>query len=323
LIRVGILGTARIARSFFSAPLRNARILAIASREQSKADAFGDEFKIPHRYGSYERLLDDPDIDAVYIPLPQHLHCEYTIKAAQAGKHVLVEKPAALNAAEIQSMMAACQHSGVFLMEAFMYRFKSIQRRVKEIIASGQIGNITYIDFNWCFNIRNLVRSAFRMDRLKGGGAMYDLGIYGIDFIRFITGHEPELVNATIRRESRDGVDMFAHIEYAIGDAIATVTAAFNTDANYYAIGGEKGSLLARSALSGRSVENTLQIHMLEVDTQTEEKFPPENPFIAELEYFARCIEHKEKPFPDAENSLKNLRLLEEVFAKAMERVLS
>ncbi|MBM2840779.1 MAG: Gfo/Idh/MocA family oxidoreductase, partial [Bacteroidetes bacterium] len=283
------------------------------------ADAFAYEFNIPRSYGSYEALLADPDIDAVYIPLPQHLHCEFAIKAAQAGKHVLVEKPAALTAAEIEFMIAACRQNGVFFMEAFMYRFKSIQRRVKEIIASGQIGGITYIDFNWCFNIRNLVRSAFRMDRAKGGGAMYDLGIYGIDFIRFITGLEPEFIHATIRRESRDGVDMFAHVQYLIGDAVATVTAAFNTDANHYAIGGEKGSVLARAPLSGRAVENTLQIHMLDVDTLVEEKFPPENPFVAELEYFAQCIERNEQPFPDGENSLRNLRLMEEVFAKGSE----
>ena len=316
MVRVGILGTARIARAFFGRGLQNAVISAIASRDKSKADAFGAEFEIPRRYGSYEVLLRDPEVDAVYIPLPQHLHCEYTIKAARAGKHVLVEKPAALNVAEVKSMLSSCRENGVFLMEAFMYRFKRIQQRAKEIINSGQIGRVTYIDFNWCFHIGTLARSAFRMDRQTGGGALFDLGIYGIDFIRFIMDAEPQLLSAHVYREPPGGVDVFSHVIFKIGDATAVVTAAFNTDANYYAICGEKGSLYARAALAGRWTENVLHMHLLGDDQFLEERFPPENPYTSELEYFALCIEEKRKPFPDGENSLKNIGMLEEVFAR-------
>lgn len=322
MIKVGILGTARIARAFFSAPLRNAEIVAIASREKSKAEAFGAEFNIPRCFGSYEELLADPGIDAVYIPLPQHLHCEYTLKAAEARKHVLVEKPAALSTAEAQSMIAACERHDVYLMEAFMYRFKSIVRRMKEVVASGEIGLVNYIDLSWCFNIRQVVRSQFRLDRSQGGGAMYDLGVYGIDFVRFITGDEPRFVQGSIYRESPDGVDMFSHIEYHAGNVVAVATAALNTDANYVSIGGTLGSLFARAALAGNQVENILQVHLLKGDVLREERFPPENPYITELDYFARCIERKEQPIPGGENSLKNLRLVEEVFARATEQVM-
>jgi predicted dehydrogenase len=322
LIKVGILGTARIVRAFFSAPLQNAAIMAIASREQLKADTFADEFNIPRRYGSYERLLADPDIEAVYIPLPQHLHCEYTVKAAQAGKHVLVEKPAALSTAEVQAMIASCQRNGVYLMEAFMYRFKSIIRRMKEIVASREIGQMNYIDFNWCFNIKQVMRSPFRLARGQGGGSMYDLGIYGIDFVRFMTDAEPQLESAAIKRETPVGVDMMAHALYKSGDVLAPCTSSLMTDSNHVLIGGTLGSLSARAALAGNTVENTLQIHLLQGDVLREEKFPAENPYITELEYFARCIEHKERPFPDAENSLKNIRLVEQVFAKATEPML-
>jgi len=319
VLKVGILGTARVARAFFGAPLENATIVAIASRDQSKADAFGSELHIPRRYGSYERLLADPDVEAVYIPLPQHLHCEYTIKSAQAGKHVLVEKPAALSVVEVQTMIAACQDNGVYLMEAFMYRFRRIQQRVKEILASGHVGDVRYIDFNWCMNTSVLQRGEFRMDPKLGGGAMYDLGIYGIDFIRFVTHAEPTLLNARVHRESSKGVDLFSHAEFSIGDIFATVTVGFNSDANNYTIGGERGSLFARAAVSGRSADSTLQIHLLGGDTLIEEKFPPENPYISELEYFARCVEQHERPFLDGENSLKNLLLLEQIFASAQE----
>jgi predicted dehydrogenase len=317
VIKIGILGTARVARAFFCAPLQNATIVAIASRDQSKADAFGAEFDIPRRYGTYEQLLADPDIQAVYIPLPQHLHCEYTVKAAEAGKHVLVEKPAALSVAEVQTMIGACQNNSVYLMEAFMYRFRRIQQRVQEILASGQVGDIRYIDFNWCMNTSVLQRGAFRMDPKLGGGAMYDLGIYGIDFIRFITHAEPTLLNARAHRESSKGVDVFSHAEFRIGNIFATVTVGFNSDANNYTIGGEKGSLFARAAVSGRSAESVLQTHLLGGDTLIEEKFPPENPYITELEYFARCVERHEKPILDGENSLKNLLLFEQILTSA------
>jgi xylose dehydrogenase (NAD/NADP) len=322
LIKFGILGTARIARAFFSAPLQNAAIVAIASREQSKADTFGAEFNIPRCYDSYERLLADPDIEAVYIPLPQHLHCEYTIKSAQAGKHVLVEKPAALSVAEVQAMSAACQRNGVYLMEGFMYRFKSIVRRMKEIVASGEIGQMNHIDLNWCFNIKQVVRSPFRLDRRQGGGSMYDLGVYGIDFVRFMTDAEPQLVSAAITRETPDGVDMMTHALYKAGNVLAACTSGLMTDSNYVLIGGTLGSMSAQAALAGNTVENVLQIHHLKGDVLREERFPPENPYITELEYFARCIEHKERPFPDGENSLKNLRLVEDVFDKATKNVL-
>lgn len=317
MVRVGILGTARIARAFFGVPMRDASIVAVASREKSRAEEFGKEFNIPRRYGSYEQLLIDPDIDAVYISLPQHLHCEYTVKAAHAGKHVLVEKPVALTSAEVRSMIDACEERGVFLMEAFMYRFKEIQKRLKEIVTSGTIGKVTYIDFNWCFHIGTLVRSAFRMDPSTGGGALYDLGIYGVDFIRFVMNEEPRLLHAQIQRGISDGVDMFSHAVFEIAQATATVTASFSTDANFYAVCGEKGSIYARAALAGRPVENVLQIHMLGGDELIEERFPPENPYINELEYFARCIEAGEKPLPGGENGLRNIQLLEKIFASA------
>jgi D-xylose 1-dehydrogenase (NADP+, D-xylono-1,5-lactone-forming) len=207
------------------------------------------------------------------------------------------------------------------LMEAFMYRFKSIIRRMKEIVASGEIGQMNYIDFNWCFNIKQVLRSPFRLDRSQGGGSLYDLGIYGIDFVRFMTDAEPRLISAAFRKESPDGVDMLAHALYRSGGVLAACTSSLMTDSNYVLIGGTLGSMSARAALAGNIVESALQIHHLQGDVLREERFPPENPYIAELEYFARCIEHKERPFPDAENSLKNIQLLEEVFRKATESV--
>lgn len=318
MIRFGILGTASIARAFFDRPMENARIIAVASRDKEKADAFADQFKIPKRYGSYDALLADSELDAVYIPLPQHLHCEYTVKAAKAGKHVLVEKPAALSSAEARTMVAACKKSDVFLMEAFMYRFKRIHARVKEIVDSGLIGELRYIDFNWCFNIGQLVRSPFRLDKKKGGGALYDLGIYGIDFLRYITGSEPKLMGAYLRKDHPGGVDLFSHTVFTIDAVAGAVTCGFTTDANYYALNGTLGSLHVPGSLSGRAVKNTISIHLLQGDKRYEETFTAENPYILEMEYFARCIEQRKRPAPDGENSVQNLKILERIFKRAM-----
>jgi len=317
MVRFGILGTAKIAQAFLGHRFENAEILAVASRDPSKARAFAAKHGISRFYGSYERVLADPDIDAVYIPLPQHLHCEYVIKAAEARKHVLVEKPAALSVSEIERMMVSCENNGVLFMEAFMYRFKRLHHRVKEIIESGLIGKLHYIDFNWCFNIHKLARSDFRLKRETGGGALYDLGVYGVDFFRFVAGREPRLNEAYVRRDSPDGVDTFSHVICTIGDICAAMTCGFTSDANYYVVSGELGSIYVPGSLSGRYVENLLQVHLHEGDNRYEECFAPENPYVNELEYFARCVESGQVPTPGFGDSLGNLKFIEAIFRHA------
>lgn len=317
MIRFGILGAARIARAFFREPLEGVEIRAVASRDKSNAEAFAAEFGIPKSYQGYEALLADPEIDAVYIPLPQHLHAEYTIKAAQAGKHVLVEKPAALNSAEVKKMTAACRKHDVLYMEAFMYRFLRIHNRAKEIIAEGTIGELRHIDYHLSFNAWARGLEGFRLHKETGGGALYDLGIYAADFLRFITDSEPKLVKAYMRRAKPDGVDLFTHAVYTIDKIIATVSCGFNCDANYYTLAGERGSIHAPVALSGRPDQHSLLLHFHKDNSRKEEVFPPESPFKFEIEYFARCIERNEQPFLDAANSLKNAQLLDELFKRA------
>ncbi len=313
MVRIGILGTAAIARAFFGTPLRHAVFDAVASRSHAKAVEFARNHGIPRAYGSYEELLADREIDAVYIPLPQFLHCTYTEKAAAAGKHVLVEKPAAPTVAEVERMTAACRHHGVVFMEAFMYRFKTIHHRVRDLVTDGSFGPIRYVDFNWCFNIHALRRSAFRLDPAAGGGALNDLGIYGVDFLRFLGLPEPEVVHAHVTRDHADGVDMFAHVTLTAGSTLMALTSGFTCDANYYAIAGERGSVFVPGSLSGRMVANTLTTHFFAKDTRQVEDFPVENPYVAEVEHFAQCILHGTPPDPGGEGSLANIRVLEAI----------
>ena len=218
MIRVGILGTARIAPRILDRPASGALIDAVASRDPAKAREFAAKYGIPRAYGSYEELLGDPSLDAVYMPLPQHLHCEFTVKAAAAGKHVLVEKPAAMSVAEVRRMEDACTAAGVLYMEAFMYRFMRVHQRAREIAQSGTIGKIRRVVLEWAFNFGLVKRSAFKFDRSLGGGALYDLGIYGIDFLRFITGDEPRILRAVMQRRSGTGIDEYTRAEFMLGD---------------------------------------------------------------------------------------------------------
>ncbi len=164
------------------------------------------ELGIPRAYGSYEALLADPDVDAVYIPLPNHLHRAWTIAAARAGKHVLCEKPLALTAADAEAMVDACRDAGVVLMEAFMYRLHPSWVAVRELVASGRIGRLRAVDSWFSYfnddpaNIRNILEA--------GGGALYDIGCYNVNLSRMLFGTEPSRVEAAVERDPVSGVDV-------------------------------------------------------------------------------------------------------------------
>lgn len=182
---MGILGTASIAsRQVIPALMRseNCEFHAIASRSESKLELFKDLCQ--KKYTSYDQLLDDPEIEAVYIPLPNHLHCEWTIKALHAGKHVLCEKPLAMDYEECQDMFHAAQESGKLLMEAFMYRHTNKARRIVEIIESGVLGEIKHISSTFGFDIND--PKNVRLCKRTGGGALFDLGCYSINLIDMI-----------------------------------------------------------------------------------------------------------------------------------------
>jgi predicted dehydrogenase len=191
VLRWGLLGTARINRMLIP-PLRVSarnRLLAVASRDAGKAVAYAKEWGIDRAHGSYEALLADPEIDAVYVPLPNHLHAEWTVRALRAGKHVLCEKPLALTVAEVDAMERAAREKGGVLAEAFMYRHHPQTLKVKDLVEGGAIGAL------------RLVRGTFscQLDRPNdvrlrpewGGGCLWDVGCYPLSFARFVLGAEP------------------------------------------------------------------------------------------------------------------------------------
>jgi predicted dehydrogenase len=163
--------------------------MAVASRSQEKADAYAREKKIKRAYGSYEALLADPEIDVIYNPLPNHLHSEWSIKAIEAGKHVLCEKPLALSLEEIDAMTAAAEKTGRIIAEAFAYRAHPHMGKVKEILDSGKLGKIKMVHGSFTFVMTN--QDDIRWDPTMGGGALWDIGCYPLSFARTVLGTEP------------------------------------------------------------------------------------------------------------------------------------
>lgn len=188
----GLLSTARINRALIP-PLQASKrnhLLAVASRSQATANAYAKEKKIPRAHGSYEALLADPEIDVIYNPLPNHLHAEWTIKAVEAGKHVLCEKPLALSVAEVDAIQAAAQKHGRIVAEAFMYRHHAQTLKVQELVQNGSIGTLKLIRGSFSF-ILSREEDIRLLDPAMGGGSIWDVGCYPISYTRTVLGENP------------------------------------------------------------------------------------------------------------------------------------
>jgi D-xylose 1-dehydrogenase (NADP+, D-xylono-1,5-lactone-forming) len=203
----GLLSTARINQALIP-PLRQSkrnRLTTVASRSMERAKQYGRDWNIPNALGSYEALIADPEIDVIYNPLPNHLHAEWTIKAALAGKHVLCEKPLALSLEEVDSISAAAQKGGVVVMEAFMYRHHPQTLRIKELIGAGQLGDIKILRGSFTFPLDR--KDDIRWKPEWGGGSLWDVGCYPVSYSMMITGTAPEEVMGW-QIQSSTGVDL-------------------------------------------------------------------------------------------------------------------
>ena len=190
ILRWGLLSTARINRAILTAMPHSPRnvVTAVASRSAARAAAYAAEWKIPRTFASYEAMLADPDVDVIYNSLPNALHTEWTLKAVQAGKHVLCEKPLALTVADVDAIAAAAQQAGVVVAEAFMYRHHPQTLRVKEMIGQGAVGEMRLLRGAFSYLLTN--RSDVRLLPELGGGSLWDVGCYPISFARFLAGFQ-------------------------------------------------------------------------------------------------------------------------------------
>ncbi|WP_438444376.1 Gfo/Idh/MocA family protein [Gorillibacterium sp. sgz5001074] len=227
-IKWGVLGYARIAKMSLIPAIRqagNSELYAVASRDPEKRKECEELFGPAKLYGTYEELLDDPDVQAVYIPLPNSMHKEWAIKAMAKGKHVLCEKPMALDAAETLDMIEASKRCGVWLMEAFMYRFTDLADKVKAVVAGGEIGPVRAISSTYRFFLDR--PNTIKVKPELGGGSLYDVGCYPVSFINMITGKLPVSCAADAQMENGVDVSFSGVLKYDDG-VIATVSCGFN-----------------------------------------------------------------------------------------------
>jgi predicted dehydrogenase len=221
----GILSTAKIGREKVIPGMQKgavSRVLAIASRDQATAEAVARSLGIPRAYGSYEALLADPDIQAIYNPLPNHLHVPWSIRALEAGKHVLCEKPIALNTEEARTLLAARDRAGLVVAEAFMVRHAPWWQRVRALVREGRLGRVAAIQTAFSYylddpgNIRNMPEI--------GGGGLMDIGCYAIATARYIWGAEPLRVASLIERDPAMGTDRLTSAVLQFPDGHLTFT---------------------------------------------------------------------------------------------------
>ncbi len=231
-LRWGLICTARINRRLIPAirAAERSELVAVASRDLARAQEYARQWAIPRAHGSYETLLADPDVDVIYNALPNHLHCEWTVRAAEAGKHVLCEKPLALTTEEVDRIAEAARCNGVVVFEAFMYRHHPQTLKVQELVQQGEIGEIRLVQAAFAFNLDN--PGDYRLDAAQGGGALWDVGCYPVSFARAVLGAEPVEVSGW-QRLGKSGVDMtFAgQMRFASG-ALAQFGCSF--EAAYY-----------------------------------------------------------------------------------------
>ncbi len=243
-LRIGVLGAARIARLFVDAvrPSAKVTVTAVASRDVERAKSFARELGIARVHASYDALFADPDIDAVYVPLPNNLHAQWSIEAASAGKHVLCEKPLAANAAQARAMFEAARKHGVYLVEAYPYRAQPQTLKVRELLAAGAIGRLQLIQASFGFPLTDAAN--IRMDPALAGGALMDAGSYPVSFVRTVAGVAPSRVLA-LSRWGSTGVDVstMATLEHADG-LLAQISCSFTTARHRHAfIAGDAGSI--------------------------------------------------------------------------------
>jgi xylose dehydrogenase (NAD/NADP) len=261
-LRWGILGTAKIAYEALIPAIRASRngvLKAVASRDQGRALEFAERWRIPASNGTYEALLEDPGIDAVYIPLPNSEHLSWTLEAVRSGKHVLCEKPLGMNSAECQEMDAAAREHGVILMEGFMYRFHPRTERLLEQVRGGVVGELRVIRSAFSFLLGDRTTN-IRMRPELGGGALMDVGSYCVNASRTVAGKEPVEVQA-LARWTEDGVDedMAGTLRFDDG-LVAQFDCSFTMPSRQFIeIAGTEGSLTVPWAFRPESAEAVIR----------------------------------------------------------------
>ncbi len=315
-IRWGILGCARIAQSALIPAIREASngvLWGIAARDEKRARKWAGKYKFQKFYKDYQALLDDPEIDAVYIPLPNHLHCEWTCRAAKAGKHILCEKPLALNSGEVQRMIREADNAKVILMEAFMYRFHPQIEKALKLLASGEIGELRFFRSSFTFMYAGDKKN-YRWSPQMGGGALYDVGCYTINASRLVFGEEPISVYARAHVHPRFKVDLSTSMILEFPEnRIALLDCSFDSQfQSYFEIVGREGRITLPRSYSAKLLD--VSILVLKGDELRTIAIPSINQYTRMVEHFGECVIKSQPPRYLADDSFKNMQVIDAAF---------
>jgi predicted dehydrogenase len=317
-IRIGILGAARIAPSAVIKPARNvgeAVIGAVAARDRNRADAFAAKHGIPKVRDSYAALLADPEIDAIYNPLPNGLHAEWTIAALEAGKHVLCEKPFTANTKEAEDVAAVATRTGLVVMEAFHYRYHPLAHRMREIVDSDELGPIRRVETALCFPLPKFSDIRYQYD--LAGGATMDVGTYTVHMARLLGREEPEVVSAEARLRTPD-VDraMRAELKFPSGHTGRITCSMWSkwVIQTYARVTGDRGEL---HVINPTSPQLWHRMRVKSGGKTRTEKFPSKPTYEYQLEAFCAAVLRGEPTLTPPSDSIANMRVLDAIYVAA------
>lgn len=297
-VRWGVLGAANFAREQMARAIHMAEgadLVALATSDPAKAEGFRAFQPRLRVHDSYEALLADPEVDAVYIPLPNHLHVEWTIRAAEAGKHVLCEKPIAMAEEEFDRLIAARDRAGVLVAEAYMIVHHPQWQRARELVQGGAIGALRHVDAAFSYHLTDMGNIRNRPE--TGGGSLPDIGVYTFGSTRFVTGEEPDAIeHAHVRREN--GVDVFAHVVARFPSFTwSGFTAMRLAPRQEVVFHGERGVLRVAPAPFNAGVHDLAQLTIEIGHERRTERWPTANHYVLQVEAFGRSL-REGVPYP-------------------------
>jgi predicted dehydrogenase len=317
MLRFGIISTAKIGRDAVVPAIQDAEncvVAAVASRELARAREMADRFSAPHAFGSYEEMLASDEIDAVYIPLPTSQHIEWAIKAADAGKHVLCEKPIALKAGEIDGLIAARDRNKVIISEAFMVTYAPVWRKVRSLIAEGAIGKLRHVQGVFTYfnrdpgNMRNIPE--------LGGGGLPDIGVYPTISTRFSTGKEPLRIQAVTERDPEFGTDIYSSVKADFGDfELSFYISTQMANRQLMVFHGTEGFIEVKSPFNAdRWGPEEIELSNRGHNQSTIFRFQDSRQYRKQAEAFARAAKGEQEEIVTLENSRLNQKVIDAIY---------
>jgi len=318
-VRWGVLGTAKIAKEWLIPAMHNAKnaeVVAVASRTSERAEAYAAECNIPTAIGSYDALLQNNEVDAIYNPMPNHMHVPWSIAAINAGKHVLCEKPLGLDTTDAQKLVdAAADNPNLVVMEAFMYRFHPQWQKIKSLVDSGELGTIKHIQAN--FSYFNRDASNVRNQAKIGGGGLMDVGCYCISVARFVTGKEPRRVNANLIIDPEFNVDVHTSAQLDFGDSLVTFNCSTQSNATQFVhIIGDKGRIVVDTPFYKRE-DQPNELVVFRDQSREVIEIGHHNHYLLQVETFSQAvIDNTPAPTP-LSDAINNMRVIDGLFISA------